>query len=47
MNRLRKNKEQLFARVVLVGDSGVGKTSIIRKYTENIFNQDATITTSK
>ena len=31
-------------RIILLGDSGTGKTSIIRKYTENEFFYDTPMT---
>jgi len=37
------DKEQL-TRIILVGDSGTGKTSIIRKFTDNEFVFDTTAT---
>ena len=39
--------DENIVRIVLVGNSNVGKTSIIRKYTENKFSFDTDITTSK
>ena len=39
-----KDKEELQCKVVLVGESGVGKTSIINRYVTNTFNQKLTPT---
>lgn len=33
-----KNQSDLMAKLILVGDSGVGKTSIILRYTEQVYN---------
>ncbi len=38
------DKEALQCKVVLIGESGVGKTSIINRYTHNKFNESETIT---
>ena len=34
-------------RIILVGDSGTGKTSLIRKYPEKDFSYDTTTTLGK
>ena len=38
--------DENIVRIVLVGNSNVGKTSIIRKYTEDKFSFDTDITAS-
>ena len=39
-----KEKEALQCKVVLIGESGVGKTSIINRYTSNTFSSVLTAT---
>ena len=36
-----KNKEQTVFKIITLGNSGVGKTSIIERYINNIFNDNA------
>ena len=38
------DKEALQCKVVLIGESGVGKTSIINRYAHNKFNEIETVT---
>ena len=38
------DKEALQCKVVLIGEGGVGKTSIINRHTHNKFNESETIT---
>ena len=38
------DKEALQCKVVLIGESGVGKTSIINRYTHNKFSEVETAT---
>ena len=38
------DKEALQCKVVLIGESGVGKTSIINRYTSNTFSSVLTAT---
>jgi GTPase SAR1 family protein len=48
-----ENEETESLKVVLIGESGVGKTSIINQFAKGVFNQDimstngATFTTNK
>ena len=37
-------KEELLLKIVLVGDSGVGKSNILSRYVHNFFNEEATAT---
>ena len=34
-------------KLILLGETGVGKTAIIQRYNENIFNDDINSTTNK
>lgn len=37
---MSENKETVILKVVILGDAGVGKTSLIKMYTENDFKED-------
>ena len=45
---MKKSKKEIIptARIVLLGDSKVGKTSLIHRYTENEFKSNISMTTS-
>ena len=39
-DNLEDNDNEESIKVVLIGESGVGKTSIISQFTKGVFNQD-------
>ena len=44
MNTKKKEESDITLKIVLVGDSGVGKSNIISKYTKNEFNYESKTT---
>ena len=44
MSKKKNENKDLQFNVITIGDSGVGKTSIIRKYIHNIFDEDSLAT---
>ncbi len=44
MNNKKKDESDITLKIVLVGDSGVGKSNIISKYTKNEFNYESKTT---
>ena len=44
MNTKKKEETDITLKIVLVGDSGVGKSNIISKYTKNEFNYESKTT---
>lgn len=44
MNNKKKEDSDITLKIVLVGDSGVGKSNIISKYTKNEFNFESKTT---
>ena len=44
MNNKKREESDITLKIVLVGDSGVGKSNIISKYTKNEFNYESKTT---